>query len=82
MHLHIQMVLEHAFGMLRHHQRRCTGCELCHGDTPRWQDSRKAAPSSLVIRGSVKLASAIATKLRSFSASDLARVDIDKLFLI
>ena len=36
--------LEHAFGMLRHHQRRCTG--------------RKVAPSSLVIRGSVKLACA------------------------
>lgn len=54
--------LEHAFGMLRHHQRRCTG--------------RKVAPSSLVIRGSVKLACAIATKLHSFTASDLAQVDI------
>jgi hypothetical protein len=48
--------------MLRHHQRRCTG--------------RKVAPSSLVIRGSVKLACAIATKLHSFTASDLAQVDI------
>ncbi|MBD2248766.1 hypothetical protein H6G26_36345 [Nostoc sp. FACHB-888] len=38
--------LEHIFGMLRHHQPRCTG--------------RKVAPSSLVIRGSVKLACAIA----------------------
>jgi hypothetical protein len=55
--------LEHAFGLLRHHQRRCTG--------------RKVAPSSLVIRGSVKLASAIATKLRSFTAEDFAQVDID-----
>jgi hypothetical protein len=54
--------LEHAFGMLRHHQRRCTG--------------RKVAPSSLVIRGSVKLACAIATSLHSFTASDLAQVDI------
>ncbi|BAY41328.1 transposase (plasmid) [Nostoc sp. NIES-2111] len=62
--------LEHTFGMLRHHQRRCTG--------------RKVAPSSLVIRGSVKLACAfgfavaegIATKLHSFTASDLAQVDI------
>lgn len=53
--------LEHAFGMLRHHQRRCTG--------------RKVAPSSLFIRGSVKLASALATKLHSFTASDLAQVD-------
>ncbi|MDZ8136147.1 MAG: hypothetical protein RM049_12715 [Nostoc sp. DedQUE04] len=48
--------------MLRHHQRRCTGC--------------KVAPSSLVIRGSVKLACAIATSLHSFTASDLAQVDI------
>lgn len=37
--------LERSFGVLRHHQRRCTG--------------RKVAPSSLVIRGSVQLASAI-----------------------
>ncbi|WP_445638126.1 hypothetical protein [Nostoc sp. DSM 114161] len=64
--------------MLRHHQRRCTG--------------RKVPPSSLVIRGSVKLACAfgfavtvraasptgegIATKLHSFTTSDLAQVDI------
>jgi hypothetical protein len=33
--------LEQAFGVLRHHQRRCTG--------------RKVAPSSLVIRGTVQL---------------------------
>ena len=52
--------LEHAFGVLRHHQRRCTG--------------RKVAPSSLVIRGSVQLASAIATALHSFNAEDLAQV--------
>lgn len=55
--------LEHAFGILRHHQRRCTG--------------RKVAPSSLVISGSVKLASALATKLRSFTADDFAQVDLD-----
>ena len=36
--------LEHAFGMLRYHQRRCIG--------------RKVAPSSLIIRGCVKLACA------------------------
>jgi hypothetical protein len=52
--------LEHAFGVLRHHQRRCTG--------------RKIAPKSLVIRGSVQLASAIATKIRTFEACDLAIV--------
>ena len=52
--------LEHVFGVLRHHQRRCTG--------------RKVAPSSLVIRGTVQLSSAIATALHSFSAEDLAQV--------
>jgi hypothetical protein len=35
-----------------------------------------ALSASLVIRGSVKLACAIATKLHSFTASDLAQVDI------
>ena len=55
--------LEHTFGVLRHHQRRCTG--------------RKVASSSLVIRGSVQLASAIATALRPFSAEDLAQVCVD-----
>ena len=55
--------LEHTFGVLRHHQRRCSG--------------RKVAPSSLVIRGSVQLASAIATKLRTFTADDLAQVSVD-----
>lgn len=49
--------------MLRHHQRRCTG--------------RKVAPSSLVIRGEVKLASAIATKLHTFTAEDLSQVCVD-----
>lgn len=52
--------LEQVFGVLRHHQRRCTG--------------RKVAPSSLVIRGTVQLASAIATALHSFTAQDLAQV--------
>ncbi|MDR9894512.1 transposase [Aetokthonos hydrillicola Thurmond2011] len=52
--------LEQVFGVLRHHQRRCTG--------------RKVAPSSLVIRGTVQLASAIATALHSFSSEDLAQV--------
>lgn len=55
--------LEHAFGVLRHHQRRCTG--------------RKVAPSSLVIRGSVQLASAITTTLHPFEASDLAQVCVE-----
>lgn len=55
--------LEHTFGVLRHHQRRCTG--------------RKVAPSSLVIRASVQLASAIATKIRTFTPEDLAQVCVD-----
>lgn len=55
--------LERTFGVLRHHQRRCTG--------------RKVAPSSLVIRGSVQLASAMATKLRTFTAEDLAQVCVN-----
>lgn len=52
--------LEQVFGVLRHHQRRCTG--------------RKVAPSSLVIRGTVQLSSAIATAFHSFTAQDLAQV--------
>jgi hypothetical protein len=54
--------LEQAFGVLRHHQRRCTG--------------RKVAPSSLVIRGSVQLASAITTALHPFCARDLSQVSV------
>lgn len=57
--------LEHTFGVLRHHQRRCTG--------------RKVAPSSLVKSGSVQLASAMATKLRTFTAEDLAQVCVDSV---
>lgn len=57
--------LEQTFGVLRHHQRRCTG--------------RKVAPSSLVIRGSVQLASAVATKFRSFTAKDLSQVSSSDL---
>lgn len=52
--------LEQVFGVLRHHQRRCTG--------------RKVPSSSLVIRGTVQLASAIATALHSFTAQDLSQV--------
>lgn len=39
--------LEQLFGRWRHHQRRCTG--------------RKAAPASVVVRGSVQIVAAIAT---------------------
>ncbi|WP_193198723.1 hypothetical protein [Nostoc sp. MG11] len=44
--------LEQVFGVLRHHQPRCIG--------------RKAAPSSLVIRGTVQLASAIEEYANSY----------------
>lgn len=54
--------LEQLFGRWRHHQRRCTG--------------RKAAPASLVVRGSVQIVTAIATQLHSFTASELATVSI------
>jgi hypothetical protein len=55
--------LEQLFGKWRHHQRRCTG--------------RKAAPPSLVVRGSVQIVAAIATQLCAFTAHDLANVSIE-----
>lgn len=48
--------LEHLFGQLRHHQRRVTG--------------RKAAPASLVLRGSVRLIAAVTTRIRTFAVKD------------
>lgn len=54
--------LEQLFGRWRHHQRRCTG--------------RKAAPTSLVVRGSVQIVAAITTQLHSVTASELATVSI------
>lgn len=54
--------LEQLFGRFRHHQRRCTG--------------RKAAPASVVVRGSVQIVAAIATQNRSFTAADLATVSV------
>lgn len=52
--------LERSFGQLRHHQRRATG--------------RKAAPASLVLRGSVRLVAAVTTRIRTFSAKEFATV--------
>jgi hypothetical protein len=49
--------LEHLFGSHRHHERRTTG--------------RKRASPTLVIRGSVRIVAALATRLRSYSAADL-----------
>lgn len=52
--------LEQVFGKWRHHQRRCTG--------------RKTAPSTAVTRGSVQLVAALATRHRTYCATDLATV--------
>jgi hypothetical protein len=54
--------LEHLFGSHRYHERRATG--------------RKTASPALVLRGPVRIVAAVATRLRSFSAADLA-VDVD-----
>jgi hypothetical protein len=53
--------LERCFGAHRHHERRTTG--------------RKAASPALVLRGSVRLIAAAATRLRPVHARDLARAD-------
>ena len=49
--------LEQFFGSSRHHERRATG--------------RKGAPRVLVLRGSVRLMAAAATRLRSRSGAEL-----------
>lgn len=54
--------LEHIFGTVRHHHRRCTG--------------RKVAPATLVLRGSVQLIACVATQLTTWSAQQLATVPI------
>lgn len=54
--------LEQVFGSFRHHQRRTTG--------------RKKAPASLLIRGESRLISAIVTRIKTFTATDLATVDL------
>ena len=56
--------LEHTFGIVRHHHRRCTG--------------RKAAPTSLVLRGSVQLIACVATQIRTFHAEQLASISISE----
>ena len=53
--------LEQFFGSHRYHERRATG--------------RKAASPSLVLRGSVRLIAAAATRLRPYSAVELSRCD-------
>jgi len=56
--------LEHVFGTHRYHERRTTG--------------RKTGSPTLVIRGSVRVVAATATRLCTFSADDLAAVDVSE----
>ena len=56
--------LEQVFGQFRHHQRRATG--------------RKAAPASLVLRGSVRLVAAVATRIQTFGVKDFSEIPLDQ----
>jgi len=53
---------EQFFGSYRHHERRCSG--------------RKAACPGTVVRGSVRLVAAAATRSRTIGVSDLAPADL------
>ena len=56
--------LEQLFGAHRHHERRCSG--------------RKVASPGLVVRGSVRLPAAVATRLRGeVKGEDLTPADLD-----
>ena len=55
--------LEQLFGSYRYHERRCSG--------------RKVACPGTVVRGSVRLVSAAATRLRPIEAADLVPSDPD-----
>ena len=54
--------LEQFFGSYRHHERRCSG--------------RKAACPGTVVRGSVRLVAAAATRLRPVAVEDLVPTDL------
>lgn len=56
--------LEHLFGSHRYHERRATG--------------RKVASPSLVLRGSVRILAATATRILAFTKRDLAAVDHER----
>ena len=55
--------LEQFFGSYRYHERRCSG--------------RKVACPGTVVRGSVRLAAAAATRLRSIEVADLVPSDLE-----
>ena len=54
--------LEQLFGSYRHHERRCSG--------------RKVASPGMVVRGSVRLISETATRIKSIEGADLAPSDL------
>ncbi len=54
--------LEHCFGSHRYHERRATG--------------RKRASGQLVLRGPVRLAASAATRVRRYTAEELAPSDV------
>lgn len=54
--------LEQVFGSFRHHTRRTTG--------------RKKASASLLIRGESRLMAAIVTRIKTFTATDLATANL------
>lgn len=56
--------LEQLFGATRHHERRATG--------------RKSAGANLVVVGPVRLPAALASRLKPFSAADLAPRDLSQ----
>jgi hypothetical protein len=56
--------LEHVFGAHRYHERRTTG--------------RKTGSPATVIQGAARVVAATATRLRTFSADDLAAADISE----
>jgi hypothetical protein len=56
--------LEHYFGSTRYHERRASG--------------RKAASPALVVRGSVRIIAAVATRARTFEAADIRPGDPEK----
>jgi hypothetical protein len=54
--------LEHFFGTARHHERRATG--------------RKRAPAGMVLRGAVRLVTAVATRVQPLQAGQLRPTDL------
>ena len=55
------MIKKQVFGSFRHHQRRTTGSQK--------------APASMFVTGSARLIAAVATRIKTFTAQDLALVD-------